>query len=74
MPTPTAAPSAETAAGEPVRHALAAVQRAFNAGDIATLCRPAALVDRAVIRQQNRLPSGCEGEIEGSWPASRRCS
>jgi hypothetical protein len=67
-PTPTplaAAPSAQTRRGEQVARALAAVQRAFNAGDVSRLCRPAALVDRAVIRQQNRLAGGCESEIEG---------
>jgi hypothetical protein len=63
-PAPTAVPRTETAAGEPVRRALAAIQRAFNAGDVATLCRPSALVDPAVIRQQNSFPSGCEGELE----------
>jgi hypothetical protein len=62
---PAAAASTETPEGEQVSRALAAVQRAFNAGDVARLCRPAALVDPAVIRQQNRLAGGCESEIEG---------
>jgi hypothetical protein len=63
--TPTATPAADTGRGEPVRRALATVERAFNAGEVSRLCRPAALVDRAVIRQQNRLPGGCESELEG---------
>jgi hypothetical protein len=68
VPTPAAstpASTADTAAGAPVRHALAAVQSAFNAGDVAQLCRPARLLDRAVIHQQNQLPGGCESELEG---------
>jgi hypothetical protein len=64
-PTPqAAAPSTKTPEGEQVVRALAAIQRAFNAGDVTRLCRPAALVDPAVIREQNRNPGGCESEIE----------
>jgi hypothetical protein len=63
--TPTATPTVGTGRGDPVRRALAAVERAFNAGEVSRLCRPAALVDRAVVRQQNGLPGGCESEVEG---------
>jgi hypothetical protein len=67
--SPAAAPvstptSTTTPRDEQVARALAAIQRAFNEGDVSRLCRPAALVDPAVIRQQNRLPGGCESEIE----------
>ena len=64
---PAATPAASTPApaGAPVRRALAAVQSAFNAGDVAQLCHPARLLDRAVIHQQNQLPGGCESELEG---------
>jgi hypothetical protein len=57
-PTPPAGRARE------VVRSLAAVQRAFNAGDVRLLCRPGGLVDPAVIRQQNALPGGCESELE----------
>jgi hypothetical protein len=47
-----------------VHRALAAVQRAFNAGNVRRLCRPGALVDPAVIRLQRGRPGGCESELE----------
>lgn len=59
-PTPTP-PTRETVA---VQRSLAAVARAFNAGDVRRLCRSGALVDPAVIRQQNALPGGCESQLE----------
>jgi hypothetical protein len=62
-PTPTPVPTAGPAGA--VARSLAAVQRAFNAGDVRLLCRSGALVDPAVIRQQNALPGGCESELEG---------
>jgi hypothetical protein len=57
-PTPTAGPARH------VDRALAAVQRAFNAGDVRQLCRPGAIVDAAVIREQNGHSGGCESELE----------
>jgi hypothetical protein len=63
-PTPTPTPTPTTGRAPDVRRALAAVQRAFNAGDVRLLCRPGALVDPAVIRQQNRRSGGCESELE----------
>jgi hypothetical protein len=58
-PTPPAGPAREVA------RSLAAVQRAFNAGDVTQLCRPGALLDTAVIRRQNAQSGGCEAELEG---------
>jgi hypothetical protein len=49
--------------------AVAAVQRAFNAGDVTLLCHPGALVDGAVVSLQNSLPGGCEAELEGLMAA-----
>jgi hypothetical protein len=49
--------------------AVAAVERAFNAGDVTTLCHPGALVDGAVVGLQNSLPGGCEAELEGLMAA-----
>src|SRR3954470_20901526 len=60
--TPTPTPLAGSA--RTVARSLAAVQRAFNAGDVRRLCRSGALVDRAVIRQQNAGSAGCESELE----------
>ncbi len=75
-PTPTAPPAAAVPAGAArgVADALDRVQRAFNAGDVALLCRPGALVDPAVIRQQDAQSGGCEGEVEtliGGRPSMR---
>lgn len=58
--TPTPTPPGTGA----VQRSLAAVERAFNAGDVRLLCRSGALVDPAVIRQQNAQPGGCESELE----------
>jgi hypothetical protein len=60
--TPTPSPPANSA--REVREAVAAVQHAFNAGDVRLLCRSGALVDSAVIRRQNRQSGGCESELE----------
>ena len=66
--TPTPTPSATTAAPAGVARDVAAaldrVQRAFDAGDVGLLCRPGALVDPAVIREQDAQSGGCEGEAE----------
>ena len=61
-PTPTAA--APAAAARDVASALDRAQRAFDAGNVRLLCRPGALVDPAVIRQQNAHSGGCQGEAE----------
>jgi hypothetical protein len=61
-PTPTPTPLAGSA--RTVARSLSVVQRAFNAGDVRRLCRSGALVDRAVIRQQNAGSAGCESELE----------
>jgi hypothetical protein len=57
----TPAPSADARA---VLRSLAAVQRAYEAGNVRRLCRPGALVDPAVIRAQNAGRNECETEIE----------
>jgi hypothetical protein len=65
--TPTAtAPAATAPAGvaRDVTAALDRVQRAFDAGDVRLLCRPGALVDPDVIRQQDSQSGGCEAEAE----------
>jgi hypothetical protein len=61
-PTVTPAPASGQAAG--VARSLAAVQRAFNAGDVSLLCRGGRLVDPAVISVQDAGGSGCEAELE----------
>jgi hypothetical protein len=38
--------------------------RTFNAGDVRLLCRSGALVDPAVIRQQDAGSGGCESQLE----------
>jgi hypothetical protein len=65
-PTPTPTPTATVATGitRDATAALDRVQRAFDAGDAAVLCRPGALVDPAVIRLQNAQSGGCEAEAE----------
>jgi hypothetical protein len=60
--TPTPTPSAGPARA--VVRSLAAVQQAFNAGDVRLLCRSGALVDPAVIRLQNAESGGCESQLE----------
>jgi hypothetical protein len=61
-PAPTPAPAVGPAAA--VVRSLAAVQRAFNAGDLPRLCRGGGLVDPAVIRRQDASGPGCEAELE----------
>lgn len=58
-----APPPPTTARDGRVEAAIAAVQQAFNAGDVRLLCRPGALVDPAVIRQEAQS-GGCESELE----------
>ena len=60
--TPTAAPDAR--ADRAVAASLAAVQHAFNAGDVPRMCGPGGLVDPAVIRLQQGSGGGCEAEVE----------
>ena len=60
-PASTAAPS--RAAMRVVR-SLAAVERAFDRGNVRRLCRPGALVDPAVIRRQDIGSGDCESELE----------
>jgi hypothetical protein len=66
--TTGARPAATTgpdAAGErAVLGALAAIERAYAAGDVRRLCRPGALLDPAVIRAQNQQAEDCESELE----------
>jgi hypothetical protein len=57
-------PDLATGTARQVVAALAAVKRAYDAGDTARLCRPGALVDRAVIRRENAAPGGCESRLE----------
>src|SRR4051794_39737977 len=64
--TPTPTPRASSARA--VARSFAAVQRAFNAGDVRLLCRSGAVVDRAVIRRQNAGSRGCESELETLMP------
>jgi hypothetical protein len=61
---PAATPSPETSGERAVLRALAAVERAYTAGDVRRLCRPGALLDPAVIRVQNQRARGCEDELE----------
>ena len=63
-PTPTPAPTRVSGPARAVAHSLAAVERAYNAGDVLRLCRAGALVDPAVIRQQSSRTGGCESELE----------
>jgi hypothetical protein len=55
---------AETRRARDALRGLAAVQRAFNAGNVKLLCRPGALVDPAVVREQDGRTGGCESELE----------
>jgi hypothetical protein len=61
-PTPSAAIPADGA--RRVVKALAAVERAFNAGDARLLCRRGRLVDPAVLRNIAVGSGGCESELE----------
>ena len=63
-PTPTPTPAPVTGPARAVARSLAAVEQAYDAGDVLRLCRPGALVDPAVIRQQNAGSGGCESELE----------
>jgi hypothetical protein len=60
-----ATPAPVTGAGREALRSLAAVERAYDAGNVRRLCRPGVLVDPAVIRAQNAAKDGCEGEVEG---------
>ena len=60
--SPTPAPT--TAQAQAVIKSLAAVQRAYDAGNARRLCRPGAIVDAAVIRRQSARSGGCESKIE----------
>jgi hypothetical protein len=60
--TPTPTPT--TGRARAVVRSLVAVEAAFNAGDVALLCRPGRVVDPAVTRQQNAHSGGCESELE----------
>jgi hypothetical protein len=63
--TPAATPSpADSPDGRAVVAAVAHVQRAFNAGDVGLLCKPGALVDAAVVRNQDATAGGCESQVE----------
>jgi hypothetical protein len=65
-PTPVATATATATAGvtREVTTALGRVQRAFDAGDVARLCRPGVLVDPAVIRRQDSRSGGCAAQAE----------
>jgi hypothetical protein len=65
-------PAPATGIGSAVVGSLAAVQRAYDAGDVRRLCRPGALIDPAVIRRQNARPGGCESELESLMATERR--
>ena len=60
--SPTPAPA--TGQAHAVIRSLAAVQRAYDAGNARLLCRPGAIVDAAVIRRQRARSRGCESRIE----------
>jgi hypothetical protein len=60
---PVATPPPASGPAAAAVRTLAAVQAAFNAGDLARLCRRGGLVDPAVIRRQN-ANGGCEAEVE----------
>ncbi|MEA2133890.1 MAG: hypothetical protein QOC68_1799 [Solirubrobacteraceae bacterium] len=63
-PTPAATPAPAVGQAGAVARSLAAVQHAFNAGDLGRLCRRGQLVDPAVIARQNAGGTGCEAELE----------
>jgi hypothetical protein len=62
-PAPRTAASDTATAAQPAAplRVLDAVQDAYNAGDVAALCRPGRLVDAAVIEQQDAQPGGFAG-------------
>jgi hypothetical protein len=60
----TVTPTPATGRAVAVVRALATVEQAFNAGDVALLCRRGGPVDPAVIRRQNAAAPGCEAELE----------
>ena len=62
--TPTPTPTPASGAARAVLSALAAVENAYDAGNVRRLCRPGALVDPRVIHAQNVSRDGCEGELE----------
>jgi hypothetical protein len=75
LATPAATPSATVgprpagttapaAGARQVVRSLAAVKRAFDAGNVRRLCRPGALVDPAVVRGQDRGSGDCHSELE----------
>jgi hypothetical protein len=61
---PTVTPSASGAGERAVLRTLSAVERAYDVGDVRRLCSPGALLDRAVIRAQDKQAQGCEDELE----------
>ena len=61
---PAAAATPATATARDVLQSLAAVERAYDAGNVGLLCRPGALVDPAVIRAENAHAKSCEGQLE----------
>jgi hypothetical protein len=61
---PTATPVPTSGQAGAVVKSVAAVQQAFNAGDVGQLCRRGRLVDPAVISGQNADTGGCEAELE----------
>lgn len=62
--TATPTPTPVTGTARAVISSLAAVERAYDAGDVRRLCRPGALIDPAVIRAQNPRRGGCESQLE----------
>jgi hypothetical protein len=63
--TPAATPKPlDSPEGRAAVAVVARVQRAFNAGDVGTLCKPGALVDPAVVRHQDATAGGCESQVE----------
>jgi hypothetical protein len=61
---PATTPGPATGAERMVLHTLAAVERAYDAGDVRRLCRPGALLDADVVHAQHRQSAGCESELE----------
>jgi hypothetical protein len=60
----SATPAPDPAAALPVIRSLSAVQRAYAAGDVRALCRPGALLDPAVIRQEHPRSGDCQSGLE----------
>jgi hypothetical protein len=61
---PTVTPGPDPAGERMVVRTLAAVDRAYDAGDVRRLCRPGALLDAPVVRAVDRQAEGCESELE----------